>query len=420
MVMKLHESRETERNQLITNILEAEHRNSTLVNNLLKLKCGPDPAILELEKQEQDMILERLRIKEHDFRKQEILDAMSELLRQETHTIETYQSQKDHSSRSIIAAESQTNELLTFVYQNYDRNRSAVIEKITGDEVLQKSAVSRLIELNDARSWALVEQLRIVEQQLAALTVFELERKKLSIDEQTVSGEVEGTQKIDGFFFQNHLAAQRIDLTYVLLDLLEQQDQRKKQLFTTLQRMEDQNDDNTQDFWLLQYQKLIDSQPLEVSQQTAAIDPALGHHILVNGVIHTLPFFSKLWLTHQSDLKGVTDADLVAAGLTHQRDRASILRAIEDYLREAAAPSAPPASSQPTTSNFESASAPSPTESPNKVNTYTECVVCMDQECQIIFLPCGHLCCCEQCQVEIGECPMCRGVIENKIKVIRG
>jgi E3 ubiquitin-protein ligase LRSAM1 len=224
---------------------------------------------------------------------------------------------------------------------------------------------------------------------------------------------------------QNTLAAQRIDLTYVLLDLLEQQDQRKKQLFTTLQRMEDQNDDNQQDFWLLQYQKLIDSQPFEVSQQSAAIDPALGYHILINGVIHTLPFFSKLWLTHQSDLKSVTDADLQAAGLAHQRDRAGILCAIENYLREAATPNAPPATSLPTTSNSESASAPSPTDSMlakpgNTVNAYTECVVCMDTECQIIFLPCGHMCCCEPCQVTIGECPMCRGVIENKIKVIRG
>jgi E3 ubiquitin-protein ligase LRSAM1 len=117
---------------------------------------------------------------------------MSDLLKQETYSIQNYQHQKDHASRHIIEQESQTNELLNFVFQHYDRNRSAVIEKITSDEVLQKSAVSKLIERNDSRSWALVEQVRIVESQLAALTIFELERKKLSIDEQMVGYSILG------------------------------------------------------------------------------------------------------------------------------------------------------------------------------------------------------------------------------------
>jgi E3 ubiquitin-protein ligase LRSAM1 len=166
--------------------------------------------------------------------------------------------------------------------------------------------------------------------------------------------------------------------------------------------MEDQNDDNQEDFWLLQYQKLIDSQPIEVSQQTAAIDSALGYQILVNGVIHTLPFFSKLWLTHQSDLENLTDADLLVAGIKNQRDRVGVLRSIETYLREksdsndriASAPSIP----SPTTtnqSNFESASAPSTSGETNylsnKINTYYECVICMDNEVSSLGLLCSQM-----------------------------
>jgi hypothetical protein len=38
----------------------AEQMASILVDNLLHLKSGPDAAILELEKQEQEMILEKV------------------------------------------------------------------------------------------------------------------------------------------------------------------------------------------------------------------------------------------------------------------------------------------------------------------------------------------------------------------------
>lgn len=33
-----------------------------------------------------------------------------------------------------------------------------------------------------------------------------------------------------------------------------------------------------------------------------------------------------------------------------------------------------------------------------------ECVICMDDSVQIIFVPCGHMCYCGKCQVDLIDC----------------
>ncbi len=43
-----------------------------------------------------------------------------------------------------------------------------------------------------------------------------------------------------------------------------------------------------------------------------------------------------------------------------------------------------------------------------------ECVICLDEECVIVFEPCGHYCVCYHCAKTVQECPICRSAIENK------
>jgi hypothetical protein len=46
----------------------------------------------------------------------------------------------------------------------------------------------------------------------------------------------------------------------------------------------------------------------------------------------------------------------------------------------------------------------------------SECCVCMDAEANIIFIPCGHLCSCQECSKEISFCPMCqKGIAMTQI-----
>lgn len=35
----------------------------------------------------------------------------------------------------------------------------------------------------------------------------------------------------------------------------------------------------------------------------------------------------------------------------------------------------------------------------------------------VIFLSCGHVCCCEECSAPLKDCPLCRGAIVQRIKL---
>ncbi|XP_059616470.1 E3 ubiquitin-protein ligase LRSAM1-like [Phlebotomus argentipes] len=408
-VAQLQQEKEVGRNRLITDILREEERWSGIMDKLISLRGAPDPVLLEQERVEQEKLMEQLRIHQSDLRKQEILGAMTDLLANEVNRVISYQEKRDEVSRGVLAKECETSDILEEVFRNNSNDRRQIVTEINRDEELQKAAVATLISKNDARSWGLVEQLRIVEGQLAAMSRFEMEKKKLATEEQI-----------------QDLSERRLNLTAILMDLLGQQEQRRQQLQDTLAFMENSRDDR-QDFWLLHYQRLLDAQPEEL--EFHSLDPLLGYNFLLNGVVHCLPFLSRLWQNKAVAIDGITEEDLIEAGVKKEKDRAGILKSIRDFT----------ASSRPCEDNgFEKPSAPPPTEaeeSPKRSSdseataksdsnseyqeVVAECVICMDEKVEIIFIPCGHLCVCSGCHNSVTNCPMCRAAIDQRIRVIQ-
>lgn len=47
------------------------------------------------------------------------------------------------------------------------------------------------------------------------------------------------------------------------------------------------------------------------------------------------------------------------------------------------------------------------------------CVICLEQEYNAVFLPCGHMCCCTTCSSHLTNCPLCRRRIEQVVKTFR-
>lgn len=198
--------------------------------------------------------------------------------------------------------------------------------------------------------------------------------------------------------------------------------------------------ENRPDFWLLQYQKLMDQQPAELSLQTAAIDPLLGFQFLSHGVVHCLPFLSKIWQDSQTELQHISNEQLQAAGVQNDADRYNILRSIEVYFQSIRGEEALAEDEE-----VPEAEATAPSDEMEQQPLLTgqilnsECVICMDAEVgfdscykeletkvlpfslqvKVLFFPCGHLCCCVNCQTTLEECPMCRGIIERRIKIIQ-
>jgi len=44
------------------------------------------------------------------------------------------------------------------------------------------------------------------------------------------------------------------------------------------------------------------------------------------------------------------------------------------------------------------------------------CKICMDGEVGVVFLPCGHLCCCVNCAPALKDCPVCRRKIQGTVR----
>lgn len=47
----------------------------------------------------------------------------------------------------------------------------------------------------------------------------------------------------------------------------------------------------------------------------------------------------------------------------------------------------------------------------------SECCICMAARFQIAFIPCGHLCVCQQCSISVDYCPVCRKNIEDRVQI---
>ena len=45
------------------------------------------------------------------------------------------------------------------------------------------------------------------------------------------------------------------------------------------------------------------------------------------------------------------------------------------------------------------------------------CVICMDKKIHYAFLPCGHVCACHYCLIQIKECPLCKKEIKGLLKI---
>lgn len=187
MLKQLQQEKDVERNKLIGNILQAEEGAGVIVEQLISLKNGPDAALLEQERIEQERLLERLHIDHAELRKRDVLAAMSDTLDAESKQIQQYHEQRDAVNRTILEQETNATNYEN-VARNMDRERQNVIALIADDENWQKVAVAKFIEQNDARTWGLVEQVRLVETQLATMTQCEIERKKIEMNERLVSG----------------------------------------------------------------------------------------------------------------------------------------------------------------------------------------------------------------------------------------
>ncbi|XP_076170701.1 E3 ubiquitin-protein ligase LRSAM1 isoform X1 [Ptiloglossa arizonensis] len=403
---KVQQERDSNRARLLSYIYNAEKEADNVIKEFLRNseeERQSQAELLEREKREEMKILSSCHSEQFMFRTKDTLLSMEKLLEEELHRtrkLEEHSKYRDYAAQSLLTLEVRNNDHLAQIVQNQEKNRQNLIDTLRQDEVLQKAAVAALLERSDARCWSIVQQVNLVQSQLAALTNIELERRKLEINQQL-----------------NEIAEKRVALSAILVNLLEQQKTRRDQLLETINNIEQQryisNFRRRSQFWLMQYQFLMEARPQGLLEM---LEPMLVRHVAIAGALHCLPFLASL----PSLLPNLNDEQLKSIGIHCESDRTAIKLAVENYLAEVklnefktpVTPSAPPEEAC-TSSNYQECNA---TQS---INT-AECVICLDLQCEVIFLPCGHLCCCSGCANMVHSgCPMCRSTIDRKIHIVK-
>lgn len=413
-IARIHEAKEVERQRLLKAIQDDEREVECLVRNFIQSDLLK-PEILQQqlahEQAEHDRLLEITRQNYDNIKRVDVLKAMEALIEEDfsiQHSKKHYEDSLNDMKHSILMQEMEGAVKLEELLSAKDQSHTVLVQQLLEDEDLQKAMVASLIERVDSRSWSLNQEIALISAHLARLSVIEQEKKKLQIS-----------------CNYNELLHQRMQLVNLLDDLLEQRNKRRKQLVDTLKEMENETVKTT-DFWLRNYQKLIDSAPKNLLEIGKQLDPVLANYLLQEGVIHCLPFLVKFLFSDKS-LLNVTIDDLRENGVSLSSDRKSILRAINYYVKaktqihsladnvDRVIPSAP--TEEDVEQNYTGVVTTSETE--NSI-LESECVICMDAKCEVIFIPCGHMCCCQPCtesEKKIESCPLCRDNIERTIKV---
>lgn len=240
---------------------------------------------------------------------------------------------------------------------------------------------------------------------------------------------------LDAENLQEVLWEQRSALSDLLQQLLKEKDQREVELRQVLQEMELKSDSNQQNYWLIQYQRLLDAKPLLLRMQEVGVESDLVSLLCKLSAQHYLPIMAHHRVTSEA-LRHMTTKDLRKLGINEM----GIQKALLNWAREQpTAPSegackADPQEEEavPSPSSLPSAPGETPTSTPplTPVNPSapslidgpgsSECVVCMETESQVIFLPCGHVCCCQMCSDALQTCPLCRSNIAQHLRIYHG
>lgn len=157
------------------------------VDRLLSLRNGAFAAdVQRTAEQEQFALLDRLRVQHADVQHNKVLHEMSEQLSREHERIAANEERRDLEHGQLLRHIETDDRRLNDAVGLSDEARGAAVERIRNDEQLQRAAVAALMDRGDGQSWALVEQVRLIEGELVRMTREELQRRKSCANDQMV------------------------------------------------------------------------------------------------------------------------------------------------------------------------------------------------------------------------------------------
>ncbi|KAJ7334345.1 E3 ubiquitin-protein ligase lrsam1 [Desmophyllum pertusum] len=268
-------------------------------------------------------------------------------------------------------------------------------------ERAQMEAIQALQLQTDAKHCRITSQISMLQDELARLTFTELDKRVERQDaERTV------------------LESKREALTGLLVQLVGEQQKREDELMKRLVEMEHRREADIEDYWLIQYQRLLESKPLTLLEKEC--DSVISDILAEAGAQDYASHFARHRITWEM-LKTMTDKEIKELGIHELGVRKAILSVVQERLRfdtkakekenEIEKPEVPvpqaPAPTQPT---------PSAPVVEHRDMT-TECVICMDHRSDVVLLNCGHVCCCFNCSSSLSSCPICRHPVVQRVRI---
>ncbi|XP_071621935.1 E3 ubiquitin-protein ligase LRSAM1 isoform X3 [Heliangelus exortis] len=311
------------------------------------------------------------------------------------------------SAMQQMLAESYKNKLLQMSYESRRQD-------------LVSQACSSLAEMDEKfqqiLAWQQLDQNKAVSQILQQIEMQKAAFEALQLKKDLMHRQIRN---------QGVITEQRQALSCLLQQLLKEKKQREEELQQILLEMEAKSETKQENYWLIQYQRLQNQKPLSLKLQEEGLERLLVNLLLELSAEQYLPVFAHHRLSLQvlstmtaSDLEkiGVVEAGLQRAIPRRAQEILAVAKTIPELLRtvDTEVPAAPEPSAP-----FEEVPSPVvPTAPPlQSGEKKSECVVCMEQETQMIFLPCGHVCCCQTCCEQLLSCPLCRKDITQRIRI---
>uniref|UniRef100_I3K420 Leucine rich repeat and sterile alpha motif containing 1 n=1 Tax=Oreochromis niloticus TaxID=8128 RepID=I3K420_ORENI len=410
-VSKQQRAQEAERQLVLEKVRQAEDNISSRISSLLMDNNRQKKSAEFLQAMEEDRIrMEHLTAitqeEANSLRKKEVAAAMQKML-SDSCAMSLLQEASDYRRQSLVTEACRSLENLD---RKFDKmlslqvlDKSKAIAQILQEEEMQKAAFQALQLQKDAVHGYIRNQIHLIEGELMQLTKLEIKRRNL---------DAENLQEV--------LVEQRTALSDMLQQLLKQRDQREQELRQVLAEMELKSESNQQNYWMIQYQRLLDAKPLSLRMQEAGVEKELVNLLCKLSAQHYLPILAHHRVTTEA-LRHMSSSDLKKVRL-----QCKVLSGLFDFyfvlffqifiliichinwMPFDCPPLTPGTPGTPVTP-----SAPTPVEGPGS----SECVVCMETESQVIFLPCGHVCCCQVCNDALQNCPLCRANISQRIRL---
>ncbi|XP_027470109.1 E3 ubiquitin-protein ligase LRSAM1 isoform X3 [Zalophus californianus] len=224
---------------------------------------------------------------------------------------------------------------------------------------------------------------------------------------------------------QEMISEQRWALSSLLQQLLKEKTRREEELREILTELEARSETKQENYWLIQYQRLLDQKPLSLKLQEEGLERQLAALLVDLSAEHYLPLFAHHRISLDT-LSHMSPADLAKVGVSEAGLQHEILRRVQELLDAARIQPEllkPPKGEvlgvlEVPTAPEELPESVSPSAPPAELEVpASECVVCLEREAQMIFLNCGHVCCCQQCCQPLRTCPLCRQEVTQRLRL---